>query len=480
MQYLASLNKDEPFKKVFSDIDIAKAFLEDMLNVTIENIKELETDHKITNAASVVRFDFRCQILGQDVIIEMQNDYYEGLVKRFYLYHCLSTGLQLEVIKDKAEEHPVTGREYLIKRYVELKPVISIIWMAENNLGFKEDFIEFNTYPKALADFIMDDDIWIGKQEALLDVRNQLLNYLQKKAYNLDFHAQNRLIYVFQNNVVKNNRHKRYAKWFEFAQKTRKKDNKATDFQPFINNLIFSKMIQRLTTKWMEPAELRAMIGDEAYFAAKELAEKDKDQKRLDKIYDQFYQNFGDQIEAEQMAAQSRLTMAYQKFGATQRAWHTEKAQLEQEKAQLEQEKKAEQEKAEQLLKFEKAKAKKEHVVLLKIEKEKAKKEHALLLKIEKEKAKIEKIALKEKLEKVLKEKQEQLLKAEKEKQEQLLKAEKEKQEQLLKAEKEKEHLLRLKMVRKMLDKGNSVETIADLLEVSVLQIQEWIETFKK
>ncbi|MEY4936528.1 MAG: hypothetical protein RIS64_2887, partial [Bacteroidota bacterium] len=49
-----------------------------------------------------------------------------------------------------------------------------------------------------------------------------------------------------------------------------------------------------------------------------------------------------------------------------------------------------------------------------------------------------------------------------------------------LKAEKEKEHLLRLKMVRKMLDKGNSVETIADLLEVSVLQIQEWIETFKK
>ncbi|MEY4938235.1 MAG: hypothetical protein RIS64_4596, partial [Bacteroidota bacterium] len=403
MQYLASLNKDEPFKKVFSDIDIAKAFLEDMLNVTIENIKELETDHKITNAASVVRFDFRCQILGQDVIIEMQNDYYEGLVKRFYLYHCLSTGLQLEVIKDKAEEHPVTGREYLIKRYVELKPVISIIWMAENNLGFKEDFIEFNTYPKALADFIMDDDIWIGKQEALLDVRNQLLNYLQKKAYNLDFHAQNRLIYVFQNNVVKNNRHKRYAKWFEFAQKTRKKDNKATDFQPFINNLIFSKMIQRLTTKWMEPAELRAMIGDEAYFAAKELAEKDKDQK---------------------------------KFGATQRAWHTEKAQLEQEKAQLEQEKKAEQEKAEQLLKFEKAKAKKEHVVLLKIEKEKAKKEHALLLKIEKEKAKIEKIALKEKLEKVLKEKQEQLLKAEKEKQEQLLKAEKEKQEQLLKAEK--------------------------------------------
>jgi transposase len=55
----------------------------------------------------------------------------------------------------------------------------------------------------------------------------------------------------------------------------------------------------------------------------------------------------------------------------------------------------------------------------------------------------------------------------------------KEKQEQLLKAEKEKEHLLRLKMVRKMLDKGNSVETIADLLEVSVLQIQEWVKLFK-
>jgi hypothetical protein len=454
MQYLAPLNKDEPFKKVFNDDEIAKAFLEDMLNVTIESIKRLETDHKITSAASVVRFDFRCKILGKEVIIEMQNDYYDGLIKRFYLYHCLNTGLQLEVIKDKAEKHPITGKEYLIKRYVELQPVISIIWMAEHSLGFKEDFIEFSTYPKALADFIMDDSIWIKEKEDILQVRNKLLNYLQKTAYNLDFHAQNRLIYVFQNNVVKNKRNERYSKWFEFAHKTRKDDNTAADFQPFINNLIFSKMIQRLTTKWMEPAELRAMIGDEAYFAAKALAELDKDQKRLDLIYDQFYQNFGDQIEAEQEAARWKLTMAYQEFGASQRAWYAEKAQLEQEI-------KAEQEKAAQLLKKrleqEKAKAKKEQALLLKAEKEKAKKEQVLLLKMEKEKAKKEKSDLKEKHEKLLKEKQ----------------------EQLLKAEKEKEHLLRLKMVRKMLDKGNSVETIADLLEVSVLQIQEWVKLFK-
>jgi hypothetical protein len=217
-------------------------------------------------------------------------------------------------------------------------------------------------------------------------------------------------------------------------------------------------MIQRLSTGFMPPDELRQMIGEEAYLAALKLTEQDEEQDQLDKIYDKYHQVFGDELRAERSEAQWKLTMAYEEFGVEKRALLAEKAKLEQEK-------KTEQEKATQLLKLEKEKAKKEQAFLLKVEKEKAKKEQTLLLKVEKEKAKKEK---------------RDLLKAEKEKQEQLLKAEKEKQEQLLKAEKEKEHISRLKMVWKMLDKGNSVETIADLLEVSVLQVQEWIKTFQK
>ncbi|MEN9611517.1 MAG: hypothetical protein RLZZ628_2331 [Bacteroidota bacterium] len=501
MQYLVPLNNDEPFKKVFGDKWISKAFLEDMLGVEITEIELLSTDFKITSASSVVRFDFRCRINEQYVIIEMQQDYHDYLIQRFYLYHCLSTGLQLEIIKDKVAFNNA-GKEVVIKRYTELKPVISIIWMSETNFGFKEDFVEFNTYPKMVADFINDDTVWSQDKPAILTLRNQLRTYLNSTEYHLDFHTQNRLIYVFQNNVVKNKQNKPYVKWFEFAQKTRHKKNQATDFQPYVNNLIFSEMIKRLSTQWMEPDELRAMMGNEAYEAAKKLTEQDREQDRLDKIYDQFYQAFGDQVREEKAAALWKLTMAYQDFGEKERAFLADKAKkeqeiakkeqelakVEQEKAQLEQAKlKAEQEKA-QLRQAkvkaeqEKAKAEKE---IAKMEQEKAKKEQEILK--EKAEKKAEHAAMKRLLkaeqEKAKKEK-ETLLKAEQEKakkeKEILLKAEQEKakkeKEILLKAEQEKELLVRIKLVQKMFNKGNSVETIADLLDESVLQVQAWIQ----
>ncbi|MEO0044548.1 MAG: hypothetical protein RL329_3996 [Bacteroidota bacterium] len=455
MQYLVPLNNDEPFKKVFGDKWISKAFLEDMLGVEITEIELISTDFKITIAASIVRFDFRCRINGKYVIIEMQQDYHDYLIQRFYLYHCLNTGLQLEVIKDKTELNSA-GKEIITKRYTELKPVISIIWMSETNFGFKEDFVEFNTYPKMLADFINDDTIWSQNKPAILALRNQLRIYLNRTEYNLDFHAQNRLIYIFQNNVVKNKQDKPYVKWFEFAQKTRHKKNQAADFQPYVNNLIFSEMIKRLSTQWMEPDELRAMMGNEAYEAAKKWMEHDREQERLDKIYDQFYQAFGDQLREEKAADMWKLTMAHQDFGVERRAFLADQARKDQEIAKMEQEKaKAEQEKA-------------------KAEQEKAKAEQQ----IEQEKAERKRLLKEER------EKKQQLLKAEKEKskkeREQLLKTEKEKakkeKELLLKTEKEKQRLSRIKLVQKMFHKGNSIETIADLLEVSVSQVQAWLE----
>jgi regulator of protease activity HflC (stomatin/prohibitin superfamily) len=75
---------------------------------------------------------------------------------------------------------------------------------------------------------------------------------------------------------------------------------------------------------------------------------------------------------------------------------------------------------------------------------------------------------------KVEKEKQEQLLKAEKEKQEQLLKAEKEKQEQLLKAEKEKQEQLILELGKKMLDNGQNIVIICNLLNITEAQLNQY------
>ncbi|MGE5340776.1 MAG: hypothetical protein ACM3SY_07870, partial [Candidatus Omnitrophota bacterium] len=85
--YLAPLNYDRFFKRVFSDLNIAKAFLEDFLDVPIEEIKKLENENRLTDDATSVEFDFRCKIKGSYVIIDMQQWYKRDIGKRFYLYH---------------------------------------------------------------------------------------------------------------------------------------------------------------------------------------------------------------------------------------------------------------------------------------------------------------------------------------------------------------------------------------------------------
>ncbi len=55
--YLAPLNYDQFFKKVFSDQRIAKQFLEDFLEVEIESIEILGNRHRVTDDAAVVEFD---------------------------------------------------------------------------------------------------------------------------------------------------------------------------------------------------------------------------------------------------------------------------------------------------------------------------------------------------------------------------------------------------------------------------------------
>ncbi|MDZ7877195.1 MAG: hypothetical protein U5L45_05970 [Saprospiraceae bacterium] len=86
MRYLAPLNFDRFFKKVFSDLDTAKEFLQDFLDVTIESIEVLPLAHKVTDAAVDVEFDYCCKINGQYQIIEMQQWYTSDVVKRFFSY----------------------------------------------------------------------------------------------------------------------------------------------------------------------------------------------------------------------------------------------------------------------------------------------------------------------------------------------------------------------------------------------------------
>ncbi len=94
--YLAPLNYDRYFKKVFSETRIAQQFLEDFLEVTIERPEMLPKQKYVTDDAAYVEFDFRCKIAGASVIIDMQQWYKPDIIQRLYLYHALNTGLQLE------------------------------------------------------------------------------------------------------------------------------------------------------------------------------------------------------------------------------------------------------------------------------------------------------------------------------------------------------------------------------------------------
>lgn len=72
LMYIAPFNYDRFFKKVFSDLRITKRFLEDFLDVEIEQITALPDRHHLTDEAAAVAFDFCCKIEGKFVIIDMQ------------------------------------------------------------------------------------------------------------------------------------------------------------------------------------------------------------------------------------------------------------------------------------------------------------------------------------------------------------------------------------------------------------------------
>ncbi len=288
--YVASLNLDLFFKKVFSNKRIAKKFLQDLLGVTITEIKLLSVENKLTDDAVTVKFDFRCKIQGQYVVIEMQQKYKIDVIKRFYLYHTVSTALQLETLKPIEVIKP-NGETYTEKNYSGLKPVITIIWMVDDMLGFEDDYIAFTTLPEAAKDFIKNNDLWQQPLATILEERKKTLKILENDTKGLDFFTQNRLIYVFQKNIVKNNRiTSRYFKWFDFANKSRNFNNKEEDFLLLKEDKDMEEVINRLRKDNLTSEEFKYVSDLQSYDVYVVRLEEEhkkrmaRQKKRLEKI----------------------------------------------------------------------------------------------------------------------------------------------------------------------------------------------------
>jgi hypothetical protein len=79
--------------------------------------------------------------------------------------------------------------------------------------------------------------------------RARVLEVMDNKSKELDFLSKNRLIFLLQKNIVKNKTNSKYKKWFEFAEKTKKPDNKEEDFLEYMDDEIFCQIVKRIHKK---------------------------------------------------------------------------------------------------------------------------------------------------------------------------------------------------------------------------------------
>jgi predicted transposase/invertase (TIGR01784 family) len=249
--FLAPLNYDKYFNKVFSNEKISKRFLEDFLEANIEEFEMLKGRHRVTDDAALVEFGFRCQIENSFVILDMQQWYKRDVTQRFYLYHALNTGLQLEELPNKRVlyeySYQKTGK---IKDYRALLPVLTLVWMVDDTLGFKDDYVAYTMTPELVTEFIKNEKLW-RKPEIIeiLKERARVLEILDNQSKELDFLSKNRLIFLLQKNIVKNKTNAKYRKWFEFAEKTKNPDNKKEDFQEYMDDEIFVEIMKRINKR---------------------------------------------------------------------------------------------------------------------------------------------------------------------------------------------------------------------------------------
>lgn len=301
--FLAPLNFDRFFKKVFSNLLISKRFLEDFLEVRIETIELLERKHTVTDSSATIEFDFRCKIDGQYTVVDMQQWYKADVIKRFYLYNAVNCTLQLETLP-KRDFPEIEGKKFDTKSYKHLLPTITLIWMSDDNLGFEEDFISYVLYPEQTVEFLKNDELWTSDDRKKIDIaRQNVLTLLNNKTKNLDFLAKNRMIFAFQKNIVKNKKLKKYVRWFEFAEKTRNKNNVEADFEAYKNDDTLMEVMERLQTNKFVYEELSALEALERELALSAVwkmgVEEELREELIEELTPQIKQELTPQIKQE-------------------------------------------------------------------------------------------------------------------------------------------------------------------------------------
>jgi len=318
--YLAPLNYDRFFQKVFSQLHIAKRFLEDFLEVEIQKIELLDKSHYLTDDAKRVEFDYSCTIGNSDVIIDMQQWYKTDVVKRFYTYHAAGTVLQLKKLPSKSL--PTAAKEKkTTEDYSRVKPVITLIWMVDDTLKYEENYVAFTMTPEQVTDFLHNQKLWDNPEiNKIIEERNKVLKISSNTTKELDYLSKNRLIFLFQRRIVKSKQLAKYIRWFQFADKTADKENTKEDFVEFEKDSLFHEIMFLLAKDNLDKDELSYLTTEEEY------------RKQIDRfVRGEYNYGYNDAInESKQLIAKEKLKRI---------AAEKQKAEAEKQKAEAEKQK---------------------------------------------------------------------------------------------------------------------------------------------
>ncbi len=276
------LTYDRYFKKVFSNTRITKQFLEDFLGIEIESIELFDKDFNVTNTSRELRFDCVGKADQQHFIVEMQQWYKYDVVKRFYLYHCANTLLQLEnmPMRERLVRNRSTG-EFKLKKekdYSTLTPTITILWFVDDSFKITKEYVNYIVLPEDTKDFILNENLWSNK-EKLEQTRQELINLLNNNEKGLTFLQDNKMIYALQRQIIKNDRQQKYFRWFDFAEKTKNKNNSKSDFYEYKDNDIFDEIMRLLSVQFVPEKDIK-QAEDYCDYNEKYLKQVDMDYKR--------------------------------------------------------------------------------------------------------------------------------------------------------------------------------------------------------
>ena len=101
MKQVASLRYGVIFKKAFSDVDVFKGFVRDILGIHLKIDKvETEKEYKPAIGQVAVKFDLYAQDDEGRVIVEIQHQNYADHYDRFLHYHCVALLEQIQSAKN--------------------------------------------------------------------------------------------------------------------------------------------------------------------------------------------------------------------------------------------------------------------------------------------------------------------------------------------------------------------------------------------